>query len=193
MNNTTRIINEIAALPGARFVGLNYTAKGTGEVARHVIICGFSYGRALRVSIEGANAFVPATPLQEQAKAKVLASLLKSKEANAKNTVSADYTCKDVYSAVKVVNGTVIYCAFDDRDAISGVRVHKETGAIQFSGLAHRKIVEVAGVYKPDNRLPLTREQDAIKAGLPVSKYRSFVVEPEHLASVRVSGVELEP
>ena len=48
--NVLNVIKEVSKVNGNRFASLTYTAKGSGEIARHTILIGFSYHNAVEES-----------------------------------------------------------------------------------------------------------------------------------------------
>ncbi len=162
---------------GAKFASVTYTSKETGEVARHTLLLGCKYGNLLKASRKVIARKRPANEMGKKAKENVLASLDKSIEANANGTVSDAYTCKGVYESIEGTAGAV--------------KAHVEDGVFHLQGVTVSKVVLVPGVHKPDTRRPLTKAQDDLKKGLPISKFRQFRLSPENMMNVRMGGRDI--
>lgn len=175
MNATAlQLIGNIAqnALTGARFASLTYTAKGSGEKARHTVALGVSLEKAYKRDIAILRGKRPQlTGVMAQACDELIASLEKSLAVGIGNNPA--YTCADVYSPV---------CA--------GVKVHKESGEVHVYGFSVAKKVLAPGVFKAVNSSEKTKAKDALRRTLKSGKFRQFNLT--ELASARVNGKTLE-
>ena len=178
MNN---IIAALSALrPSSTFVTLRGYRAESGEVADHQIVFHMSYGSALQRSILMLEAVVPADELEAQAKAELLASYQKSLD--------------KVEGEPLEVLGEHYDRVLDPSGApIKGIKVHKESGALHLFGLAYRKTVLQAGTYKATNKRPLTLAKDKLRKGLPVERFRQFIVKPGQVEEIRVENLSLLP
>lgn len=165
-----------ASLSGPRFVGVTYRSKESGELARHTLILGASYANLLAESRAQLSALAPTlSGIDSQACTELLASVAESIAAHAAGRESAHYTQAGIWQTV-----------------CPGLRVDEQTGRVQIAALAHAKRVIEPGTFKPDTRRPLTKAKDAIRATLPMGKFRTLSVEADALESVRIAGSELE-
>lgn len=77
-----------------------------------------------------------------------------------------------------------------------GVKRNKETGKLHVWAMAHSKEVLIEGNYPASNPQIETAQKNAIERycrdilnnQLPVTKYRNFVIEPDQLSEVKVTG-----
>lgn len=87
-----------------------------------------------------------------------------------------------------------------------GVKRHKESGKLHVWAMAHSKEVLIEGNYPASNPQVETAQKNAIErycrdilkrvndkgelvsAQLPITKYRNFVIEPNQLSEVKVTG-----
>jgi hypothetical protein len=71
-----------------------------------------------------------------------------------------------------------------------GIRVHRDNGNVQVTGLVQKKDVIVPGTYKPDTRRKLTVAKDEIRRQLPSHKFRTLRLD--HVAAVALNGEVIE-
>jgi hypothetical protein len=174
-------------ISGAKFVGLTYRAKGTGELARHTLILNSSYRNLLVNSIEKLSALdkVDFELIQkdcgvdfatmEIARLEVLASLQKSLTAFDAGEQSEDYTKRGQYAAIA-----------------PNLKMNLNDNTFEVSGLSHSKVVLETGEYKEVKSKPVTIAKNSIRKWLPISKFRTFAVDVESFASMRMNGETLE-
>lgn len=182
--NILAVIRQVAANKGNRFASLVYRSKESGELARHVILIGFSYHNAVQKSRdELANMIAMNTfkGIQLEAAKEVLASLEKTLAAHAQGEQNDDYTKKDVYDTVAL-----------DGVEVSGIRYNKNDGSFKLFGLSVSKTVLENGVFKDVKSKPLTIAKNEIRRLLPVSKFREYAIEEKALAAAKVNGDTLE-
>lgn len=172
---------------GAKFVGLTYRAKGTGELARHTIIVGADYRNVLINSIEKlANLNSIDFELiqkdcgvdfatMEIARLEVLTSLQKSLTAHDNGEQSEDYTKRNQYAPIA-----------------PNLKMNLNDNTFEVSGLSHSKVVLEKGEYKEVKSKPITIAKNAIKQFLPISKYRTFSLDIESFEQMRMNGETLE-
>lgn len=153
----TAIVAQLLAMRGAKFVNLRYTAKGTGEVARHHLILGASTEELYKRDIVILETMKCTDPTYERARIAMLESRKESLRVGIGN--NSKYTHVDTYLQIA-----------------PGIKVHKELGEIHFNGLAHSKTIIVPGTYKKVNSAPLTLAKKAIEKELPSGRFRQFVV-----------------
>jgi hypothetical protein len=153
----------VEASKHAWFVSLEYTAKGTGDVARYVIQPGVSYSRQISNSIT-ALAIMLRQGLEEpmlEAAQELLESFQLSSEGRN-------------YSA-----SAEEYMDIDDPETgypVHGLRQHIQTGQIEVFGVIRSKVLHEAG----DGRKPhtyrneLTKAKAELRKALPIGHWRAF-------------------
>lgn len=178
MSNLINILAQVR--PSSTFLSLRgYTSATSGELADHTIVFHMSYGSALERSITMLEAVVPADDLEAQAKAELLASYQKSLDKV--NSEPMETVC-DAYDRVTV-----------DGEHVKGIKIHRETGTLHIFGLAHSKRVITSGTYKEVKSRPLTVAKDRLRKGLPVERFRQFIVKPGQVDEIRVENLSLLP
>lgn len=182
--NIQNLVAEVAKLNGNRFASLTYTAKATGETARHTIQLGFSYHNAVEkslaeldnitfVSVSDGSKFSRADFIT--AKAEVKASLQATLNAHAQGEQNPDYTKADVYVPL-----------------FNGLNVSRNDGGYKLFGLTVAKTVLVSGTYKAVNSKPLTLAKNAIRKALPVGAFREFAIDENTLSQAKINGETIE-
>lgn len=169
----TSLLGEIKTLAstGARFISLIYTAKGTGEVARHTLAVGVSIENAYWRDVAILTAKRPTLAgLALQACDELLASLRESLEKGVGN--NSAYTCKGVYEPIA-----------------RGLKLQVETGVLHVTGFSIGKEVIAPGVYRDVKSKPLTVEKDKLRKGLKSGKFRQYAVS--ELETVAMNGKRL--
>ncbi len=180
-NSLLPILRELAKVVGAKFAGITYTSKVSGKVltaetAKHTIILGASteelYKRdipllsAMLATLSG-DALLAATEL--------LDSRVASVELGVGNT--PEYTQADTYIHI---------------DGLPGVKLHKDTGALYLSGLAHDKTVIVPGTYRVVKSSPKTIAKDKIRKDLPSGRFRTFALSNVSRAALNGNVLEVD-
>ncbi len=165
-------------ITGAKFVGVTYRAKESGEVSRYTVLVGGDYGNLVRKSLAEARAVKPVDnvrgSLDRKAKAEVLRSLRNTLENAKRGEQNDSYTKRNRYASVG--NGVSV---FDD-------------GTFELRGIVvSRKVLE-AGTHKVVKSRPLTIAKDAIRKQLSISKYRSLCLDAGAMQSLRCGGTEVE-
>lgn len=164
------------------FASFTYTAKGSGETARHTVILGFDYHKAVEQSltdlacIRREDFSEISDELWSVAVGEIRASLEKTIAAHAKGEQNADYTKRGQYLSL----------------GFSGVNVNLNDGSLQVFGLAHAKTVLTPGEHKPVKSKPLTVAKDTIRRKLAIGKFREFAFDSGSIHSVRLNGSTLE-
>ena len=181
--NTTSSPSSLSALVaeftrvtghGPSFVGLTYTSKSTGEVARWVMSVGVSYHNLIEKSLVELQDVPANTALEIEAKAAVKASLEKTLAAHAVGQQNADYTKLGMYS-----------------DVCKGIKRFHD-GSCEVAGIIISRVVITPGVYKTVKSSALTLAKGAIERQLSKAKWRTPCVDVGNLASVRLGGTEIE-
>ncbi len=160
MPEVAQLIEAINRGKGAKFASFTYRAKGTGELAKVTIVLGASTESLYKRDLAALEIIHPTlTGLELEACAKIMASRRESLEKGIGN--NSAYTNADTY----------VYPV-----GLSGIRVHKETGALYVNGLIVDKKVIEPGTYKEVKSRPLTLARNAIEKNLPSSKYRMYTL-----------------
>lgn len=169
---TAAVKARLAPNAGCKFGTLTYTSKSSGEVARHTIILGMSYNELVKQSVEELVTLIATnidswTELQVLAAQEVMASLEKTLTAHANGKQNDDYTKKDVYVSLG-----------------NGISLNTNDNTLQLFGLAHKKVVIVAGVFKAVKSAPLTVAKNEIRKQLSVSQFREFALDVSQIDSI---------
>ena len=173
-----RKIEAINASGRATFIGITYTAKGTGETARHVLNLGVSYLNAVKKAIDELSTIERSglSGLELEALENVLASYQNTLEKASIGEKNDAYTKKEVYL-----------------DIIPGLKMSLNDYSLELHAMSvSKKVIAEGKEKKPTVSRPLTVAQDKFKKGLAVSKYRSFCLDVGHLESIRIGGSEME-
>ena len=164
-------LTEIKSLAksGARFASLVYTAKGSGEIARHTVCLGVSIANAYRrdIAILSAKrdslAGVALVACDE-----LLASLRESLTVGiGKNSA---YTCAGVYET-------------------AGVKLHVENSELHVYGFTIGKEIIAKGEHKAVNSSAKTIAKNALRRGMKSGKFRQFAIS--ELEAVAMNGKKL--
>lgn len=176
------IIETLATIrPSSTFLSIRgYTSATSGEKADHTICFHMSYQHALEKSIAALEAVIPADDLEAQAKGELLASYGKSLD-------------KVKSEPLEVVGDHYDRIVLDNGEHLRGVKVHRESGDLHIFGLAMAKKVLTPGTYKEVKSRPLTIAKDKLRKGLPVERFRQFIVKPGTYEAIRVEGMEVLP
>lgn len=179
----TTLIETLATIrPSSTFLSIKgYTAATSGEKADHTICFHMSYQNALEKSIAALNEIVPADDIEAEAKAELLASYGKSLEKVKSEPLEV---VGDHYERIVLeTNG----------QPLRGVKVHRESGELHIFGLAMGKTVLIPGTYKAVKSNPVTLAKAKLKKGLPVDRFRQFVIKPGSYEAIRVERMEVLP
>lgn len=180
--NVLAVIKAVAANKGNRFASLTYTAKESGEVARHQILIGFSYHNSVERSLEELKQKTfEVGSIEAQAQAELIASFEKTLAAHELGQQNPDYTKGDAYETVEL-----------DGQLVNGIRYNKNDGSFKLFGLSVAKTVIKNGVFKFVKSAPLTIAKNKMRKELPVGKFREYAVEENALATAKMNGEVLE-
>lgn len=182
------IVGKFADLKGASFVAIKgYESKTTGEIANHVINANFSYSNAVEKDL---NALKSATDDDIQAIAEknnftvelvrtAIAKLMQSFENNKSDETRSNQSKGQIETYIPITNS---------------IKLNPETGLLHIYALGISKQVLVEGTYKSVNSRELTLCQNAVKKyfNFSTAKYRNFIVNPEMLDAVKISGESIE-
>jgi hypothetical protein len=167
------LLASLASLAGkgARFSSFTYRAKGSGELARHVVALGVNIEKAYRRDLAILKGKLPhLTGVHATACQELIASLENSLDKGIGNNDA--YTCQDVYQAV-----------------CPGVKIHKENGSLHVFGFSMGKKVIEAGEHKKVKSSEKTLAKKELKKGLKTEKFRQFTFEA--FTGARIEGKTL--
>lgn len=174
MDNVQKVIAELAQTNGCKFASVTYTAKDSGELARHSILLNVSTAKLYEKSLRILRAKLHYLKgLDLQAAQELIASLSESLQKGIGQ--NDNYTLKDVR-----------------KDIFKGVWVSSETGNLFLQGFSRGKVVLREGVYKSVNSKPLTIAKNKLRKCLPISRIRTFKLDSANLERVKVNGQTLE-
>jgi hypothetical protein len=169
-SNPLQVIKEFLSTDKSRFVSVVYTAKGTGEKARHLLHLNVHYGRVVARDLNVLNATITETPLEAQAKTELIDSLKSTLEG-----YNPNYTKHGYYEQL-VPNRPVFF--------------HQNT--LYIKGFSVDKKVIEAGVYKEVKSAPLTLAKNRLRKLLKVNKFREFILDLDRIETVKINGKVLE-
>jgi hypothetical protein len=156
---TLDLLLSFSKSKGAKFIAVNgYVAKGSGELANHVVNLNVSYENAIAKDIEFLKALDVKTlndkglgkDLMEQARQALLGAFISPNVARSEGQ-------KEAYTHI-----------------CNGVKVHNKSGDIHIYAMAVSKKVLIAGTYKVVDSAPLTIAKDIVRKELKSTKYRQF-------------------
>lgn len=174
-------ISELSKLrPSSTFLALLGYRNAYNEVADYSLVFHFSYERALQKSITLLEDMSVSEPLAVVAKAELLDGYQKSL-AKVRETAIEDLD--DAYERF-----------FDSEGKyIKGIKRHRETNILHLYGLVNSKRVLLPGVYPAASKKALTVAKDNLRKGLPVNRFRQFILTPNHVNQISVEGLHLLP
>lgn len=176
------IVETLATIrPSSTFLSLHeYRSATTGEVADHQIVFHTSYGNALERSLEILEAFPAGEGLEAQAREELIASYRKSLD-------------KVRGEPLEVIGEHYDRVLDGEGNPIRGCKIHRGSGELHLFGMHLRKRVIVPGVYKEVKSRPLTLAKDKLRAGLPVEKFRQFIIREGQVREIRVESLTILP
>ncbi len=184
------LVNQIVALfsnlNGSKFVGIKaYRSSTSGEVADHVIVANFSYKKAVKKDLAKlqtakdsdysaiAEKFGFSIDLIKQAIEKLSTSFINN--LNPETASKGSTSQSDAYLRIT-----------------KSIKLHIESGMLHIYGLTipESKVIISEGEYKKVNSKELTLCQNAVKKyfDFTTTKYRNFVISPDQLSAVNISG-----
>ncbi len=176
MNNTNllKAISSLAGITSARFASFTYTAKGSGEIARHTVLLGASYRNAYQKDLAKLTRKVRSlSGIDKIACEEIITSLKTSLESWEKGEKNPDYTCKETYHELG-----------------NGLLIHKETGDLHIKAFTVSKVVLQPGEHKLVNSSEKTLAKKAIEKTLRKGKIRQFVLST-NVSTVAIEGKTL--
>lgn len=175
MKNLVSLVDMVAALggiEGCRFASLTYTAKESGEVARHTVLLGFNYKTSVEKSLLELEILRPSlTGIDAIAADELLTSFKKTLDGT-----------QDGYTKAETYKDT----------AVKGLKVNTVDNSLQLFGLTQTKVVLVPGKFKPVNSSPKTIAKNKIRKELPVGKFREYALDNGAIHTAKINGETIE-
>lgn len=168
------IIAELVKTEACRFASITYTAKGTGETARHNLLLNVSteglYQKSLRI-LRAKKRFLSGVALE------ACQELIASMEESLQKGIGQNsaYTLKD--TLVPVANG---------------IKLNTHDGSLLVTAFSRGKVVLTPGTHKKVNSSEKTLAKKALERTLPKSRIRTFCLSAAQLESARLNGKTLE-
>ena len=180
-NNFSTLVENLKAVTGVSFVGVNYTNQ-KNEKSQYLINIGVSY---------------------ENAKAKDLQTLQELKVSEIKNYKGLD---KDAITELDKAKDALIKALIKPNKAksdgqknaythlINGMKIHNKTHDLFVFGFKVKKTVEIKGEYKKtefayEGSKPLTRAKNYLRVQyMKSTKYRQFKIVSEQAHKFKLSG-----
>lgn len=172
----TELKEMLESLKGAEFISLLYRAKGTGELARHVISIGADKERIYREDLEtlfsNRRKLAKLGTVENKALRELVSSLAESlKKGIGENSA---FTRKGTFETIG-----------------KGLRL-LDSGELEITGLSIGKTVIEKGTEKTVKSSEKTIAKNRIRSFLKQSKIRSFSVSIENLKAIKTRGNEME-
>lgn len=170
--SSIQFIAALGGIKGCRFASLTYTAKESGEVARHNVLLGFNYQTSVENSLIELEMMRPAlTGVDAIAADELLTSFQKTL-----NGTQDGYTKSNCYADT----------------AIKGLKVNTNDDSLQLFGLTQSKVVLVPGTFKTVNSAPKTIAKNKLRKQLPVGKFREYAIDSGAIHGARMNGETIE-
>jgi hypothetical protein len=167
-----QFIQSLGGIEGCRFASLTYTAKESGEVARHNVLLGFNYRTCVENSLTELETMRPnLSGIDAIAADELLESFRKSL-----NGTQDGYTKAATYADT----------------AIRGLKVNTVDNSLQLFGLTQSKVVLVPGVHKKVNSALKTIAKNELRRALPVGKFREYALDNGSIHGARINGETIE-
>lgn len=167
-----QFISALGGIQSCRFASITYTAKESGETARHTVLLGFSYRKAVEKSLLELEIQRPSlSGIDAIAADELLESFRKTL-----NGTQDGYTKEGIYVDT----------------AISGLKVNTNDDSLQLFGLVQSKVVLVSGVHKVVKSSEKTIAKNKLRKELPVGKFREYAIDAGAIHAARVNGEVIE-
>jgi len=167
-----QLIAAIGGIEGCRFASLTYTAKESGETARHTVLLGFNYRTAVEKSLlELEISFPSLSGIEAVAAEELIESFRKTL-----NGTQDAYTKADIYADT----------------AVPGLKVNTNDNSLQLFGLVQSKVVLVPGVHKVVKSADKTIAKNKLRKSLPIGKFREYALDSGAIRTARVNGEVIE-
>lgn len=187
------LISILSEGKSAKFASVTYRAKGTGELARHMLVLNFDVETIYQNDIE-----LLSEVLHDVELVKTFAKEHGHTIQNA--TLALNKTLASLRESLKVgIGHNSAYThspeqgdTYVQMDGVKGVRLHKETGVAYILGYTQGKQVIEKGEYKEVNSAPLTRARKDADRMLRRGKIRLFIIRRITRAALNGEVLEIE-
>jgi len=184
--NVQALVENLETMAGkARFASLVYTAKESGEVARHTVILGAKYGNVLQES-KLALSLVDLVPIAAQLQIPLPVVTLAHKELTDSIQASIDA------HAIGEQNPSFTKAGLYRPIGATGIQVALNDGTLELKALSHAKVVIQAGVFKPVKSAPKTIAKNHLRRLLPLSKFRTFALDAGCVMRAKLNGETID-
>lgn len=170
--DSVNLIAALGGIEGCKFASLTYTAKESGEVARHTVLLGFNYKTSVEKSLLELEILRPSlTGIDAIAADELLTSFRKTLDGT-----------QDGYTKAETYKDT----------AIRGLKVNTVDNSLQLFGLTQSKVVLVPGTFKTVKSAEKTIAKNKLRRELPVGKFREYALDSGAILAARMNGETLE-
>lgn len=173
-----QLINTIkdGTSKGCRFISFLYTTKTTHETSLFTLLLGVNIEHAYRRDLKVVPHLKAMSNAEKLARAEIVESLRASLEFGIGNNPA--YTQKGLYTHIT-----------------KGVRLNQDTREFHLTGFIINKQVIKEGEYKKVSSSEKTLAKKRIKKTMRSSRFRDFIITPEHIAGLRINGkvIEFQP
>lgn len=174
------VLAKLSKGKGAKFASFVYRAKGTGELAKHMVILGAITENVYQKDIEALTALLPSLAgMEKLAAEKIIASRQESLVKGIGNNSQYVHSPENADTYVNV-------------DGIAGVKVNKRNGLIYIMCLSNGKVV-LEPSQKPPRKygeLAAAKYDVMKRAGGRGDHIRQFIIK--NLREVRMNGEVME-
>lgn len=178
----------------AKFVGLTYRAKQTGELSRQTIILGSSYKKTIEESILELELLDLEDVTDE--------IILKHGGEKKEWLIHAKFAKEELLESFKATlagenpfntkKGQYVSLLDERGGQIEGLRLNLNQSSIELFGLQHSKVVLEPGEKKEKNSSAKIIAKEIIRNRLKVGRFRKFRMDTENIKSVRINGEVIE-
>lgn len=177
------LIAKFAQLENASFVGIRDYLNKHDEISNQVVDANFSYGNAVEKDLKALksatesdiNNIIFNTTFTAELVKTAIAKLINGFEKNQNSETKSNQSKAQTDTYLQITNG---------------IKLHKETGQLYIYALLVDKHITRKGHYDEVKSNELTLAQNAVKKyfDLSTAKFRSFIVDENHLTAVRITG-----
>ena len=205
-SNSFSLLSEIASTQttGARLASFTYTAKGSGERARHTVALGISIENAYRrdlVVLKNKSKSIQHKTF-ELKKALEEKSNSEFRPVNLENELNSleieKQACQELIDSLTeslekgVGNNSAYTCKDVYIPLCRGVKLQKENGQVHVTGFALSKVVLEPGEHKKVNSSPKTIAKDKLRKIMKSGKFRQFVLPALSVAKINGKTLEID-
>lgn len=167
-----QFIQSLGGIEGCRFASLTYTAKESGETARHTVLLGFNYRTCVEKSLLELEILRPSLSGIDAIAADELLESFRKTLAGTQD----GYTKAETYADT----------------AVKGLKVNTVDNSLQLFGLTQSKVVLVPGTFKTVNSAPKTIAKNKLRKELAVGKFREYALDNGAIHGARINGETIE-